>query len=339
MLKKIIKKIVRNNYYLNKYSMLIYKKLNPGIYEKYYGFYPLEMNMELTSFCNSHCSFCTRDEMIEKGYKEVRNIEKELAFKVIDKYRELYTISGAPENLARFIFVGLGEPLTHPDCFEILAYARKKFPKGSIALNTNGIILNEKIRKSIINSSLDFLTISLCHFDKSNHQKYLRIDKYDKIIDNIHNFLNEKGNQKPKTEVHVFDTPENKKVYSQFAKHFNPYLNSDDILSLYGLNELIHHDTSRNRNLPPCFSIWNIIGSDYNGDLYPCCIGAMTKHDPVLTIGNVNDDASKIIDKLKAFREKQIHGEFGNCYNCGLLYDVKKNQRIYQSYLDSIKNN
>ena len=54
----------------------------------------------------------------------------------------------------------------------------------------------------------------------------------------------------------------------------------------------------------------------------------------------------KIIDKLKAFREKnKIHGEFGNCYNCGLLYDVKKKSKNlpklfrFNKKTTSIKNN
>jgi MoaA/NifB/PqqE/SkfB family radical SAM enzyme len=336
MLKLLIKKITWNYYPLYKFLQFIFQTFKGSYYLKYYQTYPIELNLELTTYCNSRCSFCPRLQMLEQGFKELKMIDKELAKTVIRRFREITTENKVDEEKIKFNFVGLGEPILHPDFFEIVAYASELFPKALLTVNTNAIGLTPVIAEKLINSGLKLVVLSLCYFNKEDHKKYLGIDKYDKIIENIKYFLKIKKNYYPGSLIHIFNAPENLKILNKFYDFWKPYLNKNDNLTVFELSD--NSFESKNLKKFPCIQIWSVIGVDYNGYAYPCCVGPMIKKDDDLCLGHITDSTKSLMNKLEIIRKNQMNGIYGVCDTCGNFYrDLKLNKNMYKKVMKYYK--
>lgn len=130
-------------------SKCIYNKECGGMFSSYANKYgdnafvpiingPSELVLELTFRCHLNCSFCFNKH--SKG----EELDFKLALEYIDRASEM----GIP-----FIRFTGGEPLLHPNFFEILDYAySKNFME--IRLNTTGIIVPSFDKLSMINNVL-----------------------------------------------------------------------------------------------------------------------------------------------------------------------------------------
>ena len=96
-------------------------------------FYPKHMSVELTNVCNLRCKHCYRDADFRGSF-----IQKDKLFKTIDLLHE--------KGLSLIELTG-GEPLLHPDFFEILAYAVNTLEL--VAVLTNGTLVDEKFVEKI----------------------------------------------------------------------------------------------------------------------------------------------------------------------------------------------
>lgn len=118
---------------------------------------PKEVNIEVTTACNSNCGFCYNKNSFAKTIRGKNYLEKHEIKKIIDKISEA--------GISRVRFTG-GEPLLRPDIFELANYAKDK---GIITvLNTNGTLVNTEIAKKITDS----IDICLVSFFSSN-SKYV----------------------------------------------------------------------------------------------------------------------------------------------------------------------
>ena len=116
--------------------------------------------------CNRKCSFCPRAE----GWSEPGDyFEIALANKIA---QELYKI-----NFCGLVqFTGYGEPLQHPNIFDLIeVFSRKKI---QVELTTNGDFLKRDIARQLSKSGLAFLRVSL--YDNPRQVK-----KFKQILDGI----------------------------------------------------------------------------------------------------------------------------------------------------------
>lgn len=109
-----------------------------------YGFNTI--NLELTSKCNMVCEFC--------GFRKrpMKNMEYNLFKEIIDQIVE--------DNLTQsVILAGGGEPLLYPKLASAVRYCKSKHLHTSIT--TNGVLLTEEKYQELLDSGVDFVTLSL----------------------------------------------------------------------------------------------------------------------------------------------------------------------------------
>ncbi|MCM8792738.1 MAG: radical SAM protein, partial [Candidatus Omnitrophica bacterium] len=141
-----------NNYFQKKYSL---EKLYKIQYLNYIKTgknspFPERLTLMLTRRCNLDCEFC------DQSYKFNQEMSLSDAIKIIDSAKKL--------NIKMLVITG-GEPFLHPDLFKIVRYAKENGI--SVCITTNGTLIKDKIN-DIIDSNLDFLTISLDGFEETH---------------------------------------------------------------------------------------------------------------------------------------------------------------------------
>lgn len=123
-------------------------------YEHLYNVAPLLMQVELTEACNLKCKFCYNSQQ-PKYNKNV--------FTMLDKLAE--------QGVMQVNLTG-GEPLAHPQFFEVLEYACSKFP--NVVILSNGSLMDEKALERIHKTNVTSINISI-HGDKSNHEELTQV--------------------------------------------------------------------------------------------------------------------------------------------------------------------
>ena len=106
---------------------------------------PNWFQIEVTNRCNLSCPMCPRNTAdVEK-----RDMSVEIYEKVLGKLPNRGLVS----------LLGLGEPLLHPQLFEMIRMAKDR--GNDVSITTNAFLLDEEKRQHIIDSKLDYLRISL----------------------------------------------------------------------------------------------------------------------------------------------------------------------------------
>lgn len=140
--------------------------------------------LELTNRCNMNCTFCPYGVMERKE----GDMKTDLAKKTVEDIGE----NDLAEDLA---FHVLGEPLLHPDIFEIINQAIS-FDL-NVHLFTNGLVLeSEGIRESIIKSQIRKLVVSLSTPTELSFEKRQAKREFGEYEKGIRNMVKEKIREK-----------------------------------------------------------------------------------------------------------------------------------------------
>jgi radical SAM protein with 4Fe4S-binding SPASM domain len=130
--------------------------------------------MELTNICNFSCAFCADPVMKRKRGR----MEYDLAVKILDELAE-------KRITQRVLFHLMGEPLLHPQFFQILDHAKKN--GFYTILYTNGTLLNDETRSKLSQTSPDEIRLSIQTMDehsfKAYHKTHLSWQEYLRIVE------------------------------------------------------------------------------------------------------------------------------------------------------------
>ena len=154
--------------------------------------YPLHLNFELNYGCNFKCKGCIfYVPMKDRAWQTDPKLT--IPF---DKYCEIID-EGAANDLYSIALNGWNEPLLKEDLVRYVNYARERNIM-DISLHTNGLLLNEKKRKELLNSGLTSIMISVDAFKNDTYKKIYQVDKLDTIVSNVLDLieLREKMNKK-----------------------------------------------------------------------------------------------------------------------------------------------
>jgi radical SAM protein with 4Fe4S-binding SPASM domain len=278
------------------------------------GCFPLELAIEITNRCNADCIMCSRRNM----NRPIGDMELGLFKRIIDEaktYTELIWM-----HLA-------GEPLLHPQLFEMIAYAKSKGVK--LGLSTNAISLNKANALGIINSGLDLLIISFDGATKETYEKIRRLSNYQQTLNNILQYLNLKRKIKigsPHTQIQFVYMQENKNEAKKFMRmwrltaadaiRFKPYFKFPDVDSNH---ETMTRDFGYRRK-KACYLLWRQCSIYWDGTVVSCCWDFL-KQTP---LGNLKTDSLKEIwnsPPMQLLRDKHLGGryrEIGLCKNCNV---------------------
>ncbi|TMD52139.1 MAG: radical SAM protein [Chloroflexi bacterium] len=134
---------------------------------------PRSIYIEPTSRCNELCQQCPRTLLS-------REDDRDLSF---DSFR--YIVDQFPV-LERVVLHGLGEPLLNKDLPRMIQYLKAR---GTYVLfNSNGILLNEKRGRALIDAGLDEYRLSMDGATRATYARVRGVDAFDKIWRNMRAF-------------------------------------------------------------------------------------------------------------------------------------------------------
>lgn len=292
--------------------------------------FPLNINLELTNYCNSKCKMCPREALMKKGTLKTGNLDFELFKKIINQLD--------PAKKIIFTPVGLGEPLMYANMEKILKYTRKKLPNASINLSTNGILLNNKNSKmlsKVLNKKRDNLTVSLNAGSRDSYKWLMGMDNYDLIVKNIQEFLIVRKKLKsnyPRLIVQFLITKKSEKELEDFKKFWKSLIGPGDAVSVKTLLNWGGQINSKKMGANnkgqryPCLSLWVAVSIDKEGNVYPCCEAFAAREKSALWLGNIqNKPLSEIYNsKIKLIRRAHLNkkwSQFKDCAQCDFWSD------------------
>lgn len=291
--------------------------------------YPAGVTIELTDRCNLRCSYCPRG-------KGIGGIGGDMDFNL---FTEIVDQANRITKLRQVSLVGLGEPLLYPYLFDAIRYIKENYPYTSISLTTNGLLLNERTGKDLIDSGVDSFAISV---NSDSPEKYLQLngaDKYWLVVENTRNFLQtlNKGNKRrnPETYIRILDqvhTIEEIKAFRDYWKPYlypnayaivQPFINWGGIIDQSEVNKGANGYKKINREKEyPCAHLQKSWVITREGNALGCCM-VLPAEAGNLVLGNVKEKGLKEIyteGKIRNLRKLNLEGKLYNeitpCAKC-----------------------
>ena len=132
---------------------------------------------ETTAGCNLECIHCRRIDVSTQLMND--DLTTKESFELVDAIVE----AGNP-----ILVLSGGEPLFRPDIFDIAKYAVKKGL--TVALATNGTLVDEEMAKKIVDSGVSRVAISLDGADADTHDKFRKLKgSFDLAVKGFKNLL------------------------------------------------------------------------------------------------------------------------------------------------------
>ncbi len=257
--------------------------------------------IEITNNCNLNCSFCIKNDRVNKFI----SIEE---FKIILEKIKPYT---------KYIYLHvMGEALLHPKINELIDLASRYF---NVNITTNGYLIDRIKTKNIRQ-----INISIHSFDykyKTNTEEYLNnifkvVDKLDNTYISYRFWVNNKNSRE---------------LLDIINKHYNTNFKLEELKKDNKINDHIFINTYNEFIWPDlnndyyseegkCYALRDHIGILVDGTVVPCCLDSKG----IINLGNIYKD--NLEDILNSDRVKKMLDGFRNnkkieklCKKCNFL--------------------
>ena len=297
---------------------------------------PLTIHIEPTNICNFKCKFCPESF---DNYKEKSGGLFRLS---LENYKKVVKELKTLPKLKQMNFFMMGEPFVNKDITEFVKIAKENELSDWYMISTNGSLLTKEKFRSICESGLHYLRISIFGSNEQIHANLTQSKiKLQRVKDNLaafQKFKKENGFEFPRTMAKMIDSGE-KNHNEEFIKLFDgvadetllePLTNWNDPeegnLSQKDHEYLMSTDFYKNKKETCSFVFYSlIIHSDLKVSI--CCVDWEKK----TLIGDLKKETLKDIwngDKLKHIQLKHINKrrcEIEVCKNCTYLHTAQDN--------------
>ncbi len=288
--------------------------------QEFHKDFPLILTIETSSYCNLKCVACPQKDLT----RERSFMDPELFRKIVDE---------AARYDVRTWLHYMGEPLLHPQIFELLDYAKHSGLR-HFGMSSNARILSEDRIERILDAGLTRFELSLDSLEPSLLGSLRPGGDPEEIIEHVHDFFRIKsarGQRHPITSISIRDLQENSAEAEAFADHWKDILQEPDfVLSLsfeswggYASRDHAMFEVPDERR--PCLKLWDtaIILSD--GSL----VGCNSMYDAQKVMGDVNTASIREIYDGPAYREMRERHIEGRACEIDLCRDCKDWYREY----------
>lgn len=145
-------------------------------YDKNIRIPPIHIDCGLTKRCQISCRFCY-------GYFQKMSGAMISRKGLIDNI----VVSAAKIGVRSLGFIGDGEPTLNPAWIEALVLGKKLGL--SMAISTNGILVNTDEARDAVTSSCEWMRFNICSSTQEGYKKIHGVDIFDKVIKNIRDFM------------------------------------------------------------------------------------------------------------------------------------------------------
>lgn len=264
--------------------------------------FPQHLSLEISSLCNLSCVHCPpQSEEFKEHHRDKSNMAISLFDRVMDEIDQY--------GKRHIALHKDGEPLLNPDIIYILNRVKKN-QNHTVYLTTNAHRLIPEIAESIIKNKIDVINFSIGAQSPEFYRK-VRGRGFDRVMKNIHGFLNlvSKSERKPEILVQIINLPEFEEMQNEiinFKKYWSVYDVSIQIWEK--LNWGVYQTTKTRIKRYPCYSLWKYIFVNSDGKASACCMD--WKQD--LLLGDANSQTLAEIwhdAPIQHLRQKHIKGE------------------------------
>lgn len=147
---------------------------------------PYRIGIELTNKCNINCIHCIKRTGYELGEMSLENFKK-----ILPQFPNIISLS----------LNGVGEPLLHPQLFDVINYIKTTRPYLLTTIFSNGTLMDKITSDKLIKSGLSKIHISLDAAKPDTYKKIRGADKFENIIENIKNLMQMKRELHSKTPL------------------------------------------------------------------------------------------------------------------------------------------
>lgn len=276
--------------------------------------FPLYLLIEPTSICNLRCVMCFQ---IDKTFGGEKSFMGRMG---LDLFKDL--IDQAHEGGTKAItLASRGDPTLNKNLGSMLEYMKGKFLE--VKLNTNGILLNDELSRSILANEVTDLVFSIDSYERENYEEIRKKAKFEKVVDNIKRFMEIRDLEFPnhRTTVRVsgvkVDEKQNKHDFNKFWSRFVDY---NVLVDMQERWDTYNNDERPSEMLLPCDHLFERMYVWWDGKVNPCDIDYKSS----LAVGDVNNQSIREIwngPKYTALRKKHLQGmrsEYSVCAKCDL---------------------
>ncbi len=238
---------------------------------------PAVLWIEPTNDCNLRCRLCFQSIMTRQRGQMTLDLFK----KIIDDVHSWHPTIKLFHS---------GEPLFHPQLFEMITYAKKA---GCYTIiNTNATLLDDKKSRKILTSGLDEIHFSFDGVTKETYESIRKGAIFEKTLENIFHFLKlkkERNQERPLTVMEIIRVENTENEIEEFHRKFQPLVNKTKVQPLMDWAGRMNIDSkfisSRKKEYTPCTSLWMSSAILWDGSVVFCCMDFEGKS----AIGNVKD--------------------------------------------------
>lgn len=289
--------------------------------------YPSRVIVDLRTACNLRCQMCPLwgpdDETTLEAQSNLSgSMPLEKAGKVLDE------IMGAKPLVHPQLY---GEPLLARNFRDHICGIKKR--NLSIAINTNGLLLNESMAEFLVEMEVDAVFISIDAITKETLEKVRGIDQLPKIEKAVERLLKSRGlKELPRIGVSFTVQDENRHEMEPFIKKWIESVDCVRVGSVFTDGKLQGVSVPASR--VPCPAIYMTMPIQNNGDVPICCIDSHAETN----MGNVFEDGVRAVWHGEKFTEVRKLHEAGRyedipiCKNCNrwasYLYEEEVRENI-----------
>ena len=292
----------------------IYSVFSYGL-KRYAGFsvtppLPPAISVELSSRCNLSCPECvTGAGLLVRGNGF---IDLKIAGKIAEE------LSG--KTISAWLYFQ-GEPMIHPEFFQIVSLFRKMNP----VISTNGHFLDEENCRKLADSPLKKIIIPYDGATSDTYNKYRVGGDHARVTEGIRRLAGaiKKKGSRVRIEIQLLLGRYNeneKEAVAAFAASVNAgfRIKSMQVLNIKRAENWMPSDPVRSRyqksggkwepmssHARGCLRMWTSAVVTADGDVVPCCFDKFAAH----SMGNLNDETFSGIwfgEKYRAFRDTVI---------------------------------
>lgn len=278
------------------------------------------------STCMFSCKMCPYNE------NAVRDMYKKGSFMSFETLKNI--VASIPnDSHYSFDISAIGETLQFKELPEFVAYMKKERPKVNTIVSTNGLLLNEKLSRKLVDSGLDNLQISFFAGNSEDHKYITETETFDRVADNIRRFRkirDESGRARPFIQTFMMESEETRHRSEEFVKYWSQYVDQAFVRPLYNVGRKIEGMTptfdnpTRGKKRHPCITPWYSTAIRSNGDVMPCYMFHWHRETKDEVVGNINEQSLKEIwqsEKFRLFRDAHRRLELEDypiCQECDL---------------------
>jgi MoaA/NifB/PqqE/SkfB family radical SAM enzyme len=264
--------------------------------------YPIQLDFELNYSCNFSCANCTWNIESTGGKGKSTWFPFEEFKKIID--------NGVQQGLKAIRLNYINEPLIRKDIIQFIKYA-KNAGILDIYFSTNGSLLTNKIAKSLIESGLTRLQVSLDAYTEETFNNMRQGGNFSQVKENIFKFLKQRESMEsklPLLRVNFVRTAQNKHELEDFQSYWTEHADGIGIQDLVGImkdfeEKSVESSISNSKSMAfKCSQPFNHLTVRYDGLILPCCsffgaqlpIGKLKTNSKLSKINNVNNEIIEI---------------------------------------------